>query len=291
MTIASLPNRLRFGSISEPLWIEFDRRIGYHSMDNTHYHRSYEFFYLYSGERKFFIRDSVYQIQSGDLILVNSNEVHRTSELSQPNHERVVLHYDLPFFDGLLREETELLLSPFASVHPIIKLNLQERMQLEALFESLLRELHECPPGYRLHIRNMALELLLFTARHVQRRKVQPSIELTPVQQKITDVVRHINQHFREPLPLDELAKRFFISKGHLSRVFKEVTGFGYSQYINVTRIKEAEQLLKETDWSITQISEHCGFENFSHFGKVFKELSGLSPRDYRKLEQQQNNG
>lgn len=288
MTIASLPNMLRYGSISEPLWIEFDRRIGYHSMDTTHYHRSYEFFYLYSGERKFFIRDSVYQIQSGDLILVNTNDVHRTSELSQPNHERIVLHYDLPFFDGLSHEETELLLSPFSTPYPIIKLNLQERMQLELLFESLLRELHESPPGYRLHVRNMATEILLFTARHTLKRKALPSIELTPVQQKITDIVRHINQYFREPLLLDDLAKQFFISKGHLSRVFKEVTGFGFSQYLNITRIKEAERLLKETAWSITQISEHCGFENFSHFGKVFKEMSGVSPRAYRKLEQQQ---
>lgn len=286
MTVQSLPSMLRFGSISEPLWIEFDRRIGYHSMDTTHYHRSYEFFYLYSGERKFFIRDSVYHIQSGDLILVHSNEVHRTSELSQPNHERVVLHYDLPFFNGLSQEETELLLSPFSSAHPIIKLNLQERMQLEALFDSLLRELHEGPPGYQLHIRNMAIELLLLTARHTQKRKAAPSIELTPVQRKVTDIIRHINRHFREPLQLDELARQFYISKGHLSRVFKEVSGFGFSQYVNITRIKEAERLLRETDWSITDISERCGFENFSHFGKVFKELSGISPRGFRKLEQ-----
>jgi AraC-type DNA-binding domain-containing proteins len=286
MTIQSLPGILRFGSISEPLWIEFDRRIGYHSMDNTHYHRSYEFFYLYSGERKFFIRDSVYPIEAGDLILVNSNDVHRTSELSQPNHERVVLHYDLPFFEGLTQEETELLLAPFSSAHPIIKFNLQERMQLELLFESLLRELSECPPGYQLHIRNMAIELLLFTARHTQKRKALPNIELTPVQRKVTDIIRHINQHFREPLHLGDLSEQFYISKGHLCRVFKEVTGFGFSQYINITRIKEAEHLLRETGLSITEVSERCGFENFSHFGKVFKELSGLSPRAYRKLEQ-----
>ncbi|MGO4109841.1 AraC family transcriptional regulator [Paenibacillus sp. YAF4_2] len=285
MTIQSLPDILRYGSISEPLWIEFDRRIGYHSMDTTHYHRSFEFFYLYSGERKFFIRDSLYPIQSGDLILVNSNFVHRTSELSQPNHERVVLHFDLPFFDGLPQEETELLQSPFLDGYPIVRLNLQERLHLEALFESLLRELNDRPPGYQLHIRNMAIELLLLTARHMQKRKALPNVEVTPVQRKVTDIIRHINQQFREPLHLDDLAKQFYISKGHLSRVFKEVTGFGFSQYINITRIKEAEHLLRETDLSITQISEQCGFENFSHFGKVFKELSGLSPRAYRKLD------
>lgn len=285
MTIQSLPDILRYGSINEPLWIEFDRRIGYHSMDTTHYHRSFEFFYLYSGERKFFIRDSVYPIQSGDLILVNSNVVHRTSELSQPNHERVVLHFDLPFFEGLSQEETDLLQSPFLDSYPIVRLNLQERLHLEALFESLLRELNDRPPGYQLHIRNMAIELLLLTARHMQKRKALPNVEVTPVQRKVTDIIRHINLQFREPLHLDDLAKQFFISKGHLSRVFKEVTGFGFSQYINITRIKEAELLLRETDMSITEISEQCGFENFSHFGKVFKELSGLSPRAYRKLD------
>ncbi|SFD52318.1 AraC-type DNA-binding protein [Paenibacillus catalpae] len=286
MTMPSLPGKLLYGSISEPLWIEYDRRIGYHSMDNTHYHRAYELFYLYNGERNFFIGDSVYHVRAGDLVLIDSNVVHKTSELDKPNHERAVLHYDHAFFAGLIREETELLLAPFGADHPIVKLNLQEQMHVESLLASLLSELSESPPGYRLHIRNMAIELLLFTARHTQKRKQLPSVELTPVQRKVTDIIRHINQHFREPLHLDDLAKQFYISKGHLCRVFKEVTGFGFSQYINTTRIKEAEHLLRETDLSITQVSERCGFENFSHFGKVFKELSGLSPRAYRKLVQ-----
>lgn len=285
MTIQSLPDTLRLGSMQDPLWIEFDRRVGYHSMNETHYHRSYEVFYLYSGTRKFFIRDSVYPIQQGDIILVDSNVVHRTSELSEPNHERAVLHYDLPFFDGLAPEDTALLLGSFAASHPIIRLNIQEQLHVETLLGSLLNELNEQAPGYLLHIHNKSVELLLYIARYILKRKAVPDNTLSPVQQKVTDIIRHINQHYREPLLLDDIAKQFFISKGHLCRVFKEVSGFGFSQYINITRIREAEHLLRTTDWSITHISEQCGFENFSHFGRVFKKLVGMSPREYRGLE------
>ncbi|MDQ0059046.1 helix-turn-helix domain-containing protein [Paenibacillus harenae] len=286
MTDPLLPGSLTFGTINDPLWIEFDRRIGYHSMNNSHYHMAYEVYYLFSGERNFFIRDSVYHVHPGDLVLIGSNAVHKTTERSTPNHERVVLHIEQAYLSELSSEDKDLLFAPFAADHPVVKLNLKERMHVEQLLGSLLRELSECPPGYRLHIRNMTIELLLFIARHFLKRKAMPDIELTPVQRKVTDITRHINLHFREPLQLDDLAKQFFISKGHLCRVFKEVTGFGFTQYINVTRVKEAEYLLRETDWSVTQVSEQCGFENFSHFGKVFKKLSGLSPRAYRKLQQ-----
>ncbi len=286
MPFQTLPDSLHFGSITEPLWIEFDRRIGRFSMNQTHYHKSYEMFYLIQGERKFFIRDSVYHVHPGDIVLVDSNAVHKTSELNEPNHEKVVLHFAQPFFSGLSSEETQLLVAPFSEAHPLIRLNLKERMQVEALLGSLLCALHERPPGHLLHVRNMTLELLLFTARHMMKRKSVPDVELTPVQSKVTDIIRHLNAHYREPLQLDDLAKQFYISKGHLCRVFKEVTGFGFTQYINIARVREAEQLLRETDWSITQVSEHCGFDNFSHFGKMFKKLSGLSPRAYRKLEQ-----
>jgi AraC-like DNA-binding protein len=285
MNFQTLPDMLHYGTINEPLWIEFDRKIGHFSMNNTHYHKSYEMYYLIQGERKFFIRDSVYHVHAGDIVLVDSNAVHKTSELNEPNHERVVLHFAQPFFDGLTPEETALLLASFQEAQPLVRLNLKERMHMEALLDSLLIELNERPPGYLMHIRNMSIELLLAIARHTLKRKTLPDIELTPVQRKVTDIIRHINLHFKEPLQLDDLSRQFFISKGHLCRVFKEVTGFGFTEYINIARIKEAEHLLRETEWSITQVSEHCGFDNFSHFGKMFKKLSGLAPRAYRKLE------
>lgn len=286
MSVASLPGMLRFGSDHDPFKIEFDRRIGQYSMSNNHYHIQHELFYLFSGERKYFVKDSIYHIQAGDLVMVNSNTLHKTSELGKPNHERIDVYYSPSFFDGFAPEERQLLLTPFVHDNPLIRFNLQERLYVEGLMFSLMNEVIEQPPGYTLHIRNMAtLLLLLNVARSILRRGSQLVHEPSPVQDKITDIVRHINQHYRESLQLDNMAQKFYISKSHLSRVFKHITGFGYAEYVNITRVREAERLLQDTDWSVTTVSECCGFESLTHFGKVFKTLSGLSPRDYRKLQ------
>lgn len=285
MSVASLPVMLRYGSDDDPFKVEFDRRIGQYSMSNNHYHIQHELFYLFSGERKYFVKDSVYHIQEGDLVMVNSTILHKTSELGKPNHERIVVYYSPSFFDEFAPEEKLLLQTPFTHDNPLIRFNLQERLHVEGLMFSLLNEVIEQPPGYTMHIRNMAVELLLYTARSILRRGSQLVHEPSPVQDKITDIVRHINQHYNEPLQLDAIAQEFYISKSHLSRVFKHITGFGFAEYVNITRVREAERLLRDTAWSVTTVSECCGFESLTHFGKVFKMISGLSPRDYRKLQ------
>lgn len=291
MSLPHLPDLLRFGENNDPFHVEFDRRKGYFSMDTNHYHSDYEIYYLFNGERNYFIKDSAYHVHPGDLVIIDSNAVHKTSDLGIPNHERIVLYFAPSYFDGYSPEERELLLAPFSQGYPLMRLNLQERLQVEGLLASLLTELNEKPPGYRLHIHHMAGELLLFSGRSFCKHGALPDYEPTPVQRKVSDIVRHINLHFNEPLELDGLARQFFISKSHLSRVFKEVTGFGFADYVNITRVREAERLLRDTDHSVTLVSELAGFDNFSHFGKMFKRLSGLTPRAYRMLDRPDGKG
>ncbi|MDF2938696.1 MAG: AraC family transcriptional regulator [Paenibacillaceae bacterium] len=286
MSVSSLPATIRFGTCEEPFWLEFDRRIGIYSMRNNHYHTEFELYYLFSGERNYFIKDSVHQIQPGDVVLIDSNALHKTSQRGEPNHERIVLYYTPSFLAGFSQMEQELLLASFSHSSPLLKLNLQEKLQVESLLLAMLNELVEQPLGYSVRVRNIAIELLLLSARHIQKKAPPPEEEPSPVQRKMTDVVRHINLHYGSSLQLEEIARQFYISKSHLSRIFKKVTGFGFAEYVNITRVKEAERLLRDTDASVTQVAEQCGFESLTHFGKVFKALSGLSPRDYRKLGQ-----
>lgn len=287
MPVSTLPNALRFASSDEPFWLEFDRRFGNYSMTSNHYHTEYELYYLFQGERNYFVKDSVHPMQPGDVMLIDSNALHKTSQRGEPNHERIVLYFSPSFFAGFSQEERNVLLAPFIHPYPLLKLNLQEKLRAETLLVSLLNETMEQPPGYSVHIRNMAVELLLFCARHIQKREAPPEDEPSPVQRKVTDIVRHINLHYGDALQLEAMAKQFYLSKSHLSRIFKKVTGFGFSEYVNITRVKEAERLLRDTGLGITPISEQCGFESLTHFGKVFKALTGMSPREYRKLGSQ----
>lgn len=285
MQLQQLPDLMRYGEPHDLVRAEFDRRSGHFSMLQNHYHAGYELYYLFSGERNYFVKDSAYRVSAGDLVLIDSNAVHKSTDSGIPDHERVVLYFSPAYFDGYPPEERELLRTPFTRRNALVSLNLQEKLRAEELLLSLLRELHERPAGYRLHIRHMAGELLLLAARASGRSDTLPRPEPTPVRRKVAEIVRHINRHFAEPLELDELARRFYISRSHLSRTFKEVTGFGFAEYVNLTRIREAQRLLRETRHSVTLVSELAGFDNFSHFGKMFKRLSGVSPREYRNME------
>ena len=71
--------------------------------------------------------------------------------------------------------------------------------------------------------------------------------------------------------------------RSYFSRKFKLCTGFGYKEYLITVRIIEACRLLLNTDMSITQIAENCGFDDSNYFGDCFKKIKGMSPREYRK--------
>jgi AraC-like DNA-binding protein len=293
MELSKLPACLSFGKKpnSRPVQVEFDRRSMYYTMTANHFHSEYELYYLFTGERYYFIKDRTYTILAGDLVMIDSEEVHKTANRNIPIHERLVLYYQPAFFAALPAEERELLLSVFKRDNPVLRLNLQERLMVEELLLDLLEELLEKPPGYSLRVEQIGVELLLFTARILLKKEAVAAEVPSPAQLKMTEIIRHINTHYSEPLDLDGLSARFFISKSHLSRTFKEFTGFGFSEYLILTRIKEAQQMLRGSTKSITEIAAAAGFDNFSHFGKTFKKAAGMSPRQYRAIHQNSTRG
>lgn len=293
MELSRLPVSLHFGKTPNPrpVQVEFDRRSQSYTMTANHFHSEYELYYLFNGERYYFIKDRTYTILAGDLVMIDSEEVHKTANRNTPNHDRLVLYYQPALFAALPEEERELLLSVFRRDYPVLRLNLQERLMAEELLLSLLEEVAEQPPGYSLRVEHLAVEFLLLTARILLKKETVAAEAPSPSQLKLTEIVRHINTHYSEPLDLEGLAARFFISKSHLSRTFKEFTGFGFSEYLILTRIKEAQQMLRGSTKTITEISEASGFDNFSHFGKTFKKATGMSPRQYRAIHQNNKAG
>lgn len=87
-------------------------------------------------------------------------------------------------------------------------------------------------------------------------------------------------------ITLPILANHFHISRSHLSRTFKKVTGLTIVEYLNSVRISQAQKLLRNTKKSISQISSDTGFNNISHFDRTFKKITGYSPSDFRKVQQ-----
>ena len=84
-------------------------------------------------------------------------------------------------------------------------------------------------------------------------------------------------------MTLQTISERFYISPYYFSRTFKQITGFTFIEYLNGVRIKEAQKLLRKTNLSIGKIAESVGYQNNTHFGRLFKKATGISPLAYRK--------
>lgn len=98
-----------------------------------------------------------------------------------------------------------------------------------------------------------------------------------------TDRIRnYVKLHFREKILLEELSEELGLSPTYVSRLFRKETGIRLQDYINMVRIERAEQLLAYTDLSLTEISDYVHFPNQSYFGKIFKQIHGISPRIWR---------
>ncbi len=99
----------------------------------------------------------------------------------------------------------------------------------------------------------------------------------------IKKIILYIRKNLTYKISLDDIAKDLFITKEHLSRLFKKEMGITISEYIIKAKIQEAKNLLKQTDYNILDIAVLLNFANSSHFSNSFKKITGLSPSDYRK--------
>jgi AraC-like DNA-binding protein len=99
---------------------------------------------------------------------------------------------------------------------------------------------------------------------------------------KIDKIFKHVNENFQNHISLDEIADKVSMTVPAFCRYFKKVTGKTFTKLVNEYRVVHATKLLSESQMSITDISYECGFNNFSHFNKIFKDITGKSASKYR---------
>jgi len=99
---------------------------------------------------------------------------------------------------------------------------------------------------------------------------------------KIDIIFKHINNNFQSHISLEEIAGKVSMTIPAFCRYFKKATGKTFTKLVNEYRVVHATKLLSESQMSITDICHECGFNNFSHFNKQFKEITGNSASKYR---------
>lgn len=119
----------------------------------------------------------------------------------------------------------------------------------------------------------------------IMHRFISYSFDFTKVKHSdiVYKVMQYIKSNYTKKLSLEEIAKHVYISSSYLSTIFKEETGQSLTSYINNFRIEKSKMLMLQDDLPLVDIANLCGLNDQSYFTKVFKRVTGLSPKAYRE--------
>lgn len=243
------------------------------NMSKSHYHDYFEIYILEGGERIHVIEDSMFRMQAGELILFPPYTMHHSFGEQDVPFKRVVLYFHksevgskelletLENGSGLYRPQKK----DYSFIHNIINELIHEQ-ENQALFKE------SCE--------HTLLNLLLI---YLMRNSIQQQPIKMEMKNRIDAIIHYIHNHYAEDISLQSLAESFYVSPYHLCREFKRCTNRTIVQYINVTRIMNAQRKFMETDKSVAQISSETGFSNVTHFNRVFKTVTGTTPMGFKK--------
>lgn len=253
------------------------------SMAESHIHDYYEIYYLASGKRRYFINHTLYDIDCGDIILVNKGDIHRTQVVeSGHRYTRYLIHFSQELVNKV---------SPIIPADDLLKCFQTKKIHIAAPsmhnFNSLLRKLETESRYDDEYNKQLALvhfmELMIDINKSSFQKNMKFADDLTEYEDRIQSVCRYICNYYNRPINLEEIAKIAYMSPTYFSKKFKKVTGFGFNEYLNSVRVKMAINMLLETRYSITEIAMYCGYQDSNYFGDVFKKITGMSPSAYRK--------
>ena len=104
------------------------------------------------------------------------------------------------------------------------------------------------------------------------------------IQEEMEFARRYFNEHYNEPISIEEYAQSRSMSVSWFQRNFKQFVNHSPTQYILITRVNNAASLLETTDYSMSEIAAIIGYEDPLYFSRLFRKMKGMSPSQYRKL-------
>lgn len=263
-------------------FFDYDDRSANINMEFQHFHQFYEIHLLLDKEANHIIEGNMFRIHNLDLVLMAPSKLHKSEYPEGPAVKRLIIQFQLPRGENKeFNQSIERLLSVFYSPVPIYRFEREIQEQLAWRINSIF---HILKGSSELKTLQLHAELLQFLSLIYNNRDKNIYNQVTDdnISAKIYAITSYIHAHYFEELSLEFLAKEFYISTYYLSHQFKEVTGFTITNYIQMTRIRNAQQMLLSGNKKITEIAEDCGFNSFSQFNRVFNKVCGVAPSKFK---------
>lgn len=247
-------------------------------MPTTHSHECHELYYLLSGHRRYLIGSNIYDVSPGNVVLIPKHCLHRTTACGTQGHARYVAYFYEPylcdFVSGIGQDAFGDLMHSGC-----LQLPDAQKHYVASLLRKMEQESSSDTPYNRVALKLYMQDILLCLLRYGK-----PCGEsLSGNAAKIQEVAHFICENYGDDITLSTAASMACMEKTYFSRSFKEITGFGFREYLTRIRLLAAKQLLQDTNLSISDIALKCGFSSSNYFGDVFQRYNHSSPREFRK--------
>lgn len=259
-----------------------DNNLG--SMD-YHYHTFHKIIILLAGRTGYAIEGERYALQPGDFVLVGRGSIHRPEVEKDTFYERMILYISPEYLARYRTADCDLeacFHRAQSDFHYVYRSGSGD--QIKPLLQALEKALNEKEFGADLLSRAVFLQLMIEINRTTARKRY---ITASAGDSKIVSILQYLNLHLTESLSIDELASRFYISKYHMMRRFKEETGYTIHSYIAEKRLLLARQLLS-TGQPVTEVCYQAGYQDYSTFSRAYRKRFGASPSADQRRERQE---
>lgn len=252
---------------------------------SDHSHDYFEFYVFLDGNVSMHINGRAFHLKPGDILLIPPETKHHAFNIEEKLPcQRFVFWISQDYFNKLieLSEDYVYFLKHAQSKkqylyhYDTIAFN-----ALQAKIFRLIEEIHANRFGKSAKIELCVNDLMLHINRSVY--EMEHPTTRKEVNALYDNIIQYIESHLDADLSLDELSKTFYVSKYHISHVFKENFGISIHQYITKKRLSICKDAILGND-NITKIYQMFGFKDYTSFFRAFKKEYGISPKEYKEL-------
>ena len=245
----------------------------------SHWHAHLEVLYLLEGSMAIVRNDEKYTLYKNDLFIVNSGDIHYTR--STVSTEVLLLQIPYDFLNQSINQFSTL---QFKEYFPYQKFCKEEEYQKMIDHLMIMRNLYvQSFEGYQLlFCSNLYLFLHIIYTNYSNRQNPVDKNKDFKQLVRLREIIAYVEQHYMEPLTLNEAASLVALNPEYFCRIFKKYMGFSFLEYVNLVRLTHIHNDLLKTDDSISKIQERHGFSNYKVFNRMFKEVYGCTPSKLR---------
>ncbi len=236
----------------------------------------YQLLYIASGKAHFFFHEKEHVLSEGTMVLYHPGDSQKYFYYATDKTEVYWVH-----FTG---SEAASLLSScgFSATENVFYTGTAP--DYPQLFRQIIRELQLCRPNYEEFLSLFLRHIFLMMNRYLKEGQKTGS----DIRNEIERATHYFNEHYSTEINIEEYAKSRHFSTCWFIRNFKQIVKVTPMQYILSLRMMNAQNLLENTDYNITEIAEAVGYDNPLYFSRLFHKQTGLAPSAYRKLHKEQ---